>query len=266
LAESVVVVEETLIEACHTILNKLSKEPRERRETGSMIHFVRMAVDNSSKRTDTSSSFMGDMHLLRAWERDHPDQIRSLGMALSGIVGIRNGMMHGWTTESASGRPQEQRKTVRSRVKKAVEDARGALSSIDLDALQPPVIAPVFANLSNHAIASWSSAQRAAAEAKGRVIEPEGLLGPVGVDWDPAKVQQRAEHFRDWAIEQGVTDAFVATEFTLTYALVTALRKAGIRCWAAVTERTTREEQQPDGSVLRESRYVFECWRSYAAG
>lgn len=120
-------------------------------------------------------------------------------------------------------------------------------------------------NLSNHPIVTWSTEQLDAA----RVLdlgEPADLAGGmplVPAAADEAAVKQMAEAIAVRAVAQGARGAHVATEFTLqTLALVRALQARGVRCFAASTERTSREVER-EGRTLKESAFSFVRWREY---
>lgn len=61
----------------------------------------------------------------------------------------------------------------------------------------------------------------------------------------------------------GGTAAMVEGEFTLTYALVQLLMRAGVVCYAATSKRETTATLQIDGSVARNSVYRFVTLRRY---
>lgn len=131
-----------------------------------------------------------------------------------------------------------------------------------------PVEAPrtqVFVNLSNHPVATWTGEQVPAARALG-VGEPVDLVGGmplVDPEADDEAVAALARHLVERALAQGATAAHVAGESTLTVALVTRLRREGVRCFAATTHRVVEERPDEGGAVGKASVFRFVRWREY---
>ena len=94
-------------------------------------------------------------------------------------------------------------------------------------------------NLSNHPSASWSPAQIAAAS--GKVIDLP--FPPVNPDGDEAYIEQLANEYYNKILEmQDVTTVHLMGEMNFTFALVTKLKAANIKCVASTTKRETVEE------------------------
>jgi len=124
-----------------------------------------------------------------------------------------------------------------------------------------------FVNLSNHRIATWSARQLEAARALGfgDPVELEGGMPLVPAEADAGEIRGLARDISTRAITEGARGAFVAGEFSLTYALVSALRGRGVRCFTATTTRESVETVGEDGSVEQVSRFLFVRWREYPA-
>jgi hypothetical protein len=128
---------------------------------------------------------------------------------------------------------------------------------------------PTFWNISHHACASWCDAQRQSALA----LLADGARDHIR-DWpsrellvdptaDTAAVLAQAANVADRALAAGVTHAMVAGEPVLTWHLVRLLTDAGVHCYAATTERTTREEVLPDGGIRKVAEFRFVRWREF---
>lgn len=131
----------------------------------------------------------------------------------------------------------------------------------------PPAPEPLrtFVNLSNHPIASWPPGQLDAARAEG-LGEPcdwPGGMPDVAADSDTETVVRLARTLVAEVIASGARAAFVATDYALTYALVSELQRAGVRCFSAATRRESLEHRASDGSVEKTSIFRFVRWREY---
>lgn len=122
-----------------------------------------------------------------------------------------------------------------------------------------------FINLSNHPLKRWSARQVRAAEAL--------CFGPLE-DWaggfphiDPQASTEDVEKLTNELVakirERRPAALHVAGELVAVSMLVRKLTWAGIRCFAATSERVATEELQPDGSVKRSAEFRFVKWREY---
>lgn len=123
----------------------------------------------------------------------------------------------------------------------------------------------MFMNLSNHPIATWPAAQREAAAALGLgdPAELPGGMPHVDPEIDTDAVSALAEALAERARAHGAEGAFVATDLTLTVALLRALRARGVRCFASTTARVAESAPTGDGAVARRSTFRFVRWREY---
>lgn len=118
-----------------------------------------------------------------------------------------------------------------------------------------------FINLSNHTSSKWSEKQLNAAKKLGDIIDmqfpdidPEAAMEEIAAQ--AADYYNKIHKFQDPIV-------MVQGEFTFTYALVSLLRKNGILTVSACTKRMTKEQQQPDGTVVKTSIFEFVQFRQY---
>jgi CRISPR-associated DxTHG motif protein len=129
---------------------------------------------------------------------------------------------------------------------------------------EPPAPRDGFVNLSNHPIITWSSAQREAAAAleHGAPVEIEGGMPTVLPSASAKDVAVLVDDIVARVLAMRCAGAHVATEFTLAVGLVAALRRAGVRCYAATTERSSTTTERA-GVTVKESVFRFVQWREY---
>ena len=119
----------------------------------------------------------------------------------------------------------------------------------------------VFVNFSNHSSGKWSKEQMEAAREYGDVIDVPfpNLVG--GLDEDDIK--KIGEESINRIMEYNPTTVMCQGEFTLTFYVVGELMKKGITCVAACTKRVSKETVLSDGTVRKESLFVFEGFRRF---
>jgi hypothetical protein len=124
---------------------------------------------------------------------------------------------------------------------------------------------PCFLNLSNHPVGHWSSAQveSALALGYGPVREPPEAMPQVDPTASTAQIETIAEALAERAVQAGARAAFVATDFTLTVALVRALQRRGVATYSTTARRVAREEVGADGRVEKRSVFSFCAWRAF---
>ena len=123
----------------------------------------------------------------------------------------------------------------------------------------------IFANLSNHRLDMWQAEQLATVRSMGFSSIRELANGMPLVDprATPEEVAQMAEEILREVQAMGASGAYVAGEFSLTYALVRSLEKVGVKCFTATTERISKEIVMPDGCIRVEKVFSFVAWRRY---
>lgn len=112
---------------------------------------------------------------------------------------------------------------------------------------------------------TWRPEQLDAARALG-LGEPADLPGGmplVDPEADADEVSDQAEELAQRAIQQGARGAHVAGEFTLTLALVRALQRRGVPCYAATTRREVEDRPGPGGETQKLVHFRFIRWRPY---
>lgn len=139
----------------------------------------------------------------------------------------------------------------------------------------------VFVNCTNHPVRAWSPEQVEAAKALGfdRVVDLDGgmpLVPPMATRAE-VRVMARRIARTATAMQAIVGGAFeyegdveyeplglaLQGEPTLTVAVLDAAREAGVRCFAATTDRVAVENVGADGTVTKTSVFCFVQWRQY---
>ena len=119
---------------------------------------------------------------------------------------------------------------------------------------------PIFINLSNHPSSGWSGEQLSAARSFGEIMD---MAFPMVDPHDTADgISLLARECVEHILEQGDPDSLtvhIMGEMTLTYSIVAALTRLGVRCVASTTERIVTEV---DGKKVSEFHFVQ--FREYA--
>lgn len=119
----------------------------------------------------------------------------------------------------------------------------------------------VFVNFSNHPSNDWSEDQIEAARKYGEVVDvPFPSLEP---GLDEADIQTIGNVCIEKIIAEKPTVVMCQGEFTLTFYVVSSLLEKGITCVAACTKRVASETKLEDGTVRKESLFVFDGFRKY---
>ncbi len=121
----------------------------------------------------------------------------------------------------------------------------------------------VFVNLSNHPSGRWDEAQRKEAEKYGEIVDlpfPE-----VPPDYDEGQIEELASDYinRIKNVKGTIAAVMVQGEFTLTYAIVKALREEGINALSACSRRDVSMETDKDGNEIKVTRFCFTRFRGY---
>lgn len=136
---------------------------------------------------------------------------------------------------------------------------------IQLKKIRQWLCSETFINCSNHPISGWSEEQKQAVRDIGfsKTVDIPGGLPHMDPLASTQEIEQIADQLFKTMLEQVPGAVFLAGEYTLVASLLIRLQKAGIRCYAATTQRVTQETQQADGTTKRESLYRFAQWRAY---
>ena len=121
----------------------------------------------------------------------------------------------------------------------------------------------MFINCSNHKSSDWSQKQLEAAKEYGDVVD---IAFPAV---DPASTAEGLSEVADRLYEEIIKHApdcvMCQGEFTLTYAVVSRLKRAGIKTVAACSERRVEETQLEDGTTRKIAVFAFVGFREYQA-
>lgn len=119
----------------------------------------------------------------------------------------------------------------------------------------------VFINVSNHTSAKWSEKQLQEAGRLGEVIDiPFPQIAPEATKEEIGALAQEYLHKIEAYQVSGV---MVQGEFTFSYALIKRLRERGFMVVAACTRRQVEEQTMADGTVVKNSVFVFSGFREY---
>ncbi|MBQ6400582.1 MAG: CRISPR-associated protein [Clostridia bacterium] len=121
--------------------------------------------------------------------------------------------------------------------------------------------AAMLINCSNHPSAQWGSAQLAAAEEFGGVVDlpfpqVDPRMGPEELRALTGAYAEKIEAMKPAAV-------FAAGEFTFLFMLVDRLLSDGIRVVCGCSRRDAVETRRADGSSEKTSVFVFERFRDY---
>lgn len=119
----------------------------------------------------------------------------------------------------------------------------------------------MFINCSNHNSISWALEQRQSAEKWGPIVDY--TFPAVDAEADEEEIAALSWKTAEEIMGMNPDAVMCQGEFTLTYALVTELKKRGVPVLAACSERRTVEEVLPNGETEKVSRFVFTRFRRY---
>lgn len=119
----------------------------------------------------------------------------------------------------------------------------------------------MFINCSNHKSDLWGEDQKRAAERYGDIVDFP--FPNVVVSAEVGDIANLAAQTVQNILQKQPDVVMCQGEYTLTYAIVKALREKQIPVVAACTERKVIEKQLEDGSVQKVSRFQFAGFRQY---
>ena len=119
----------------------------------------------------------------------------------------------------------------------------------------------VFVNCSNHPSKRWSKGQKEAAEEYGRIVDTR--FPEVDPAWTAEQVHAEAERICREIDKYCVGAVMCQGEFTLTYSIVSRLKKKGITVLAACSRRRTEETTNEDGTIQKKVIFSFEGFREF---
>jgi len=119
----------------------------------------------------------------------------------------------------------------------------------------------MFINCSNHSAEYWGEKQKQAAGRWGEIIDyPFPVVEP-GISEE--EIEKIADHVVRDIVGKQPDIVLCQGEFTLTYAIVSRLKKLGIKVVAACSERKTQEQVMQNGVTKKESYFEFIRFREY---
>jgi CRISPR-associated (Cas) DxTHG family len=190
-----------------------------------------------------------------------PEPVVENAKLSSAAVDLRNDIEHG----GVRNQPISARR-LREGLEPLVKGFGGLVAKLDTTPLSAVGAGrTVFANLSNHPVRDWPAAQVEAARALclGIPCDIEGgmpVVDPADGTSDVAKV---AREVAERAVAQGAAGAFVAGEYTLSFAVIAALQARGVRCFAPTSLREVTEAAGDGDARERRGIFRFVRWREY---
>lgn len=119
----------------------------------------------------------------------------------------------------------------------------------------------MFVNCSNHSSGMWGKDQLQAAQAWGEIKDYPFPYAEPGDD--ERAIRKKAQDTVDGILDLHPDTVLCQGEYVLSYMIVRRLRKLGIVAVAACSERVVEEQQMPDGSTRKISRFSFVRFREY---
>lgn len=114
---------------------------------------------------------------------------------------------------------------------------------------------PIFFNLSNHPSDKWTEEQRKAAEQYGEIIDLPFPAINSAADGEEITLLAEVTFNKILSLAEGKSaTVHLMGEMTFTYALVTRLKDAGIRCVASTTDRMVSDNA--DGTRITQFHFV----------
>lgn len=117
-----------------------------------------------------------------------------------------------------------------------------------------------FLNISNHPSSAWSENQRYSAEKYGTIVDvPFPQIDPDGDEQYISELKDRLCKNLYSAFGKEGYIVHIMGEMSLTFAVVSCLRKEGIRCFVSTTERNTID----NGDGTKTVSFDFVRFREY---
>lgn len=119
----------------------------------------------------------------------------------------------------------------------------------------------MFVNCSNHNSINWSDEQLEAAHEYGEILDYR--FPSVPADASSEEIAKIAGKVAEEVIGLKPDCVMCQGEFTLTYNIVSRLKKAGIKVVAGCSERNVAEKKNEDGTTEKTAIYKFVQFREY---
>lgn len=118
-----------------------------------------------------------------------------------------------------------------------------------------------FVNCSNHPSSTWSERQTIEAEYYGKIVDI--AFPKVDCSLSDQEIEKLAEQFTEQILKQNPVAVMCMGEFVLCFRIVQKLKTKGICVLATCSDRRTVEHIAEDGTVRKESVFVFNGFREY---
>lgn len=119
----------------------------------------------------------------------------------------------------------------------------------------------MFINFTNHPVEKWSSKELEEAQKWGEIKEyPFPQVNAYATE---EEIEQQAQEIVEELMELKPDAVMCQGEFTLTYAIVTKLKKLNIEVLSACSDRITEEHTLEDGTTEKKARFEFIKFRRY---
>lgn len=119
----------------------------------------------------------------------------------------------------------------------------------------------IFINCSNHPSAVWSSEQRKAAEQYGEIVDVP--FPQVPCELSEEELQKLVDATAEQVLRNNPEAIMCMGEFVVCYRLVRRFKEKGLRVLASCSERHVSEQIEEDGTVRKNSIFVFRGFREY---
>ncbi len=121
----------------------------------------------------------------------------------------------------------------------------------------------IFVNFSNHPSSRWDELQRKEAEKYGEIVDMP--FPDVPTDYDEGQIEELALKYTNQIKNMNgqIAAAMVQGEYTLTYAIVRALRDEGINVLSACSQRDVKVETDKEGNKIKVTKFTFSRFRRY---
>ena len=118
-----------------------------------------------------------------------------------------------------------------------------------------------FVNCSNHPSRLWSVMQRETAEKYGEIVDVP--FPAVACDLTDSGLEELAEQITRVILALEPTAVMCMGEFVVCFRIVQKLKARGIKVLASCSERRATEHVKEDGTVQKETLFVFQGFREY---
>lgn len=118
-----------------------------------------------------------------------------------------------------------------------------------------------FVNCSNHPSKLWSIMQKEAAEKYGEIVDIP--FPAVACDLTDSGLEKLAEQITRDILALEPTAVMCMGEFVVCFRIVQKLKAKGIKVLASYSERKAIEHVEKNGTVQKETIFVFQGFREY---